>query len=44
MVEIMETRIPAQFAEMGAMPGEFIRSVSHLYPGIERSVLPLVNR
>jgi quinoprotein relay system zinc metallohydrolase 1 len=44
MVEIMETRIPAQFAGMGAMPGEFIRSVSHLYPGIERSVLPLVNR
>lgn len=44
MVEIMETDVPAKYASMGAMPQEFHRSVSHLFPAIERKVMPLVNR
>ncbi|MEM1201048.1 MAG: quinoprotein relay system zinc metallohydrolase 1 [Pseudomonadota bacterium] len=44
MVEIMETKLPQAYAAMGAMPQEFHRSVSHLFPTIERKVMPLVNR
>ncbi|MEM7425487.1 MAG: quinoprotein relay system zinc metallohydrolase 1 [Pseudomonadota bacterium] len=44
MVEIMELPLPEEYAKMGAMPEEFHRSVSHLYPAIERKVMPLVNR
>lgn len=43
MVETMQTDLPAGFAAMGAMPQEFHRSVSHLFPGIERDVLPRAN-
>lgn len=43
MVEVMEFEIPARFASMGAMPTEFERSVSHLFPEIERAVMPLKN-
>ncbi len=43
MVEIMGTELPKEFADMGAMPQEFHRSIAHLYPGIERESLPLGN-
>lgn len=43
MVEIMAGEVPADYAAMGAMPDEFYRSVSHLYPDIERQILPLSN-
>lgn len=43
MVEIMAGEIPADYAALGAMPDEFYRSVSHLYPDIERQILPLSN-
>ena len=42
MMEIMEHSVPERFASMGAMPTEFHRSVSHLYPTIERNVMPLI--
>jgi len=41
MVEIMDVELPGEFASMGAMPQEFHRSISHLYPEIERARLPL---
>ncbi len=44
MVEILDKDIPIEFRAMGAMPQEFHRSISHLYPGIERQVMPLVNQ
>ena len=44
MVEILDTPMPERFAGMGAMPQEFNRSISHLYPGIERETLPLVTK
>ena len=40
MMEVMQTPLPERFAAMGAMPGEFERSVVHLYPEIERARLP----
>lgn len=43
MIEIMETPLPDEFASMGAQPQEFHRSVSHLYPEIERMILPRAN-
>ncbi len=43
MVEAMELPIPAQFAELGAQPQEFHRSVSHLFPGFEAEALPLLD-
>ncbi len=44
MVEIMQdTDIPKRFAELGAMPQEFQRSVAHLYSDIERQTMPLTN-
>ena len=44
MVEIMNFPLPAEYAGMGAMPEEFHRSVAHLYPEIERQVMPLTNQ
>ena len=41
MVEIQALPMPAKFAAMGAMPQEFHRSVSHLFPDIELEALPL---
>jgi quinoprotein relay system zinc metallohydrolase 1 len=43
MVELMALDLPAEFAGMGAMPAEYHRSVSHLYPGIELEELPRGN-
>lgn len=43
MTEIMDTKIPARFRNWGAMPGEFHRSVSHLFPKMERRSLPRVD-
>lgn len=43
MVEIMALDLPSGFADMGAMPEEFHRSVSHLYPRIERAAMPQAN-
>ncbi|WP_425093009.1 quinoprotein relay system zinc metallohydrolase 1 [Tropicimonas sp. S265A] len=43
MVEIMQAPLPAEYAAMGAQPQEFERSVAHLFPGIEREVLPRAN-
>jgi len=43
MVEVMALPIPDQFAGLGALPEEFHRSVSHLFPGIESEVLPLLD-
>jgi quinoprotein relay system zinc metallohydrolase 1 len=42
MIEVMELPIPDRFAEMGAQPDEYYRSVSHLFPKIENNVLPLL--
>ena len=41
MVEIQQTPLPDAYAGLGAMPEEFHRSVSHLFPGIELQALPL---
>lgn len=43
MVEIMSFDMPSEYAAMGAMPEEFHRSVAHLYPQIERQVMPLAS-
>ena len=43
MVEIMGFDMPAEFAAMGAMPEEFHRSVTHLYGGVEREVMPMAS-
>lgn len=40
MVEIMNLDIAAPFDSLGSMPQEFHRSVSHLYPDIEKAVMP----
>ena len=44
MVEILDTNIPPQFEKIGAMPEEFYRSIAHLFPDIERDIMPLTNR
>jgi quinoprotein relay system zinc metallohydrolase 1 len=41
MIEIMDLPLPDAFATMGAQPQEFHRSVVHLYPDIEKQLLPL---
>lgn len=43
MVEIMAEPLPDRFASLGAMPTEFHRSVSHLFPDIERQAMPLAD-
>jgi quinoprotein relay system zinc metallohydrolase 1 len=40
MAEAGAAALPAEFAAMGAQPREFARSVSHLYPALERAALP----
>ena len=37
--EVLQTPIPARFQRWAAMPAEFIRSVTHLYPRHELAVL-----
>jgi quinoprotein relay system zinc metallohydrolase 1 len=43
MVELMQTELPPEYAAMGAQPQEFERSIAHLFPAIEREVLPRAN-
>jgi len=43
MIEVMDLPLPPEFAGLGAEPEEFHRSVSHLYPTIEREVMPRAN-
>jgi quinoprotein relay system zinc metallohydrolase 1 len=40
MAEAGALPLSAEFAAMGAQPREFARSVSHLYPALERAALP----
>jgi uncharacterized sulfatase len=42
MAEVMYAPLPERFAKLGAMPGEFRRSVAHLFPAREAAHLPLV--
>lgn len=43
MMEAMAADLPARHALLGAQPGEFHRSVVHLFPGLEKEVLPIAN-
>jgi quinoprotein relay system zinc metallohydrolase 1 len=43
MIEVMDIPLPPDFAKLGAEPQEFHRSVAHLYPAIEREVMPRAN-
>ena len=43
MTEVMALDIPARFSALNVLREEFIRSVAHLYPKTEQSVLPKVN-
>ena len=43
MTEVMALEIPAQFSALNVLREEFTRSVAHLYPKIEQSVLPKIN-
>lgn len=43
MAEAMRLPIPEEFRAMAVLPGEFARSVSHLYPAIEQATLPRIN-
>ncbi len=40
MAELMHQPLPPRFAALGAMPGEYMRSVAHLYPALEQAGLP----
>ena len=41
MVEVMDEAVPPPWSELAVEPDEYFRSVSHLYPEIEASILPL---
>lgn len=41
-MEVIRGGVDPRFAEMGAMPAEFSRSVAHLFPDHERAALLLV--
>jgi quinoprotein relay system zinc metallohydrolase 1 len=43
MAEATRLPIPDAFRDMAVLPGEFVRSVSHLYPAIEQGTLPRIN-
>jgi uncharacterized sulfatase len=43
MAEAMRLPIPPEFQSLAVLPGEYIRSVSHLYPQIEQGLLPRIN-
>ncbi|ABV95864.1 beta-lactamase domain protein (plasmid) [Dinoroseobacter shibae DFL 12 = DSM 16493] len=43
MIEVMDLPLPPEFAGLGAEPEEFHRSIAHLYPSIEREVMPRAN-
>jgi len=40
MAELMYAPLPERFANLGAMPAEYMRSVTHLYPRYEERYLP----
>lgn len=39
MVEVLISQLPSEFAALAVMPAEYQRSVSHLYPKLERQAL-----
>jgi uncharacterized sulfatase len=39
MAEVLISQLPSEFAALAVMPAEYQRSVSHLYPKLERQVL-----
>ncbi len=39
MVEVLYIDIPSEFSTLAVMPGEYQRSISHLYADLERQVL-----
>jgi quinoprotein relay system zinc metallohydrolase 1 len=43
MTEVMALEIPARFSALNVLREEFTRSVAHLYPKIEQSILPKIN-
>ncbi len=43
MTEVMALDIPARFSALNVLREEFTRSVAHLYPKTEQSVLPKIN-
>ncbi|MGG7568682.1 quinoprotein relay system zinc metallohydrolase 1 [Rhodovulum sp. DZ06] len=43
MMDIIREGPPGRFASLGAMPQELSRSTAHLFPTIEREVLPRAN-
>jgi quinoprotein relay system zinc metallohydrolase 1 len=43
MTEVMALDIPAKFSVLNVLREEFTRSVAHLFPATEQSVLPRVN-
>ncbi|MEM8572111.1 MAG: quinoprotein relay system zinc metallohydrolase 1 [Pseudomonadota bacterium] len=43
IIEAMEISLPPEYAEMDVQPGEFRRSVTHLFPKFEREELPRAN-
>ena len=43
MTEVMALEIPARFSALAVLREEFTRSVAHLYPKTEQSVLPKIN-
>ena len=43
MIDLMQAPLPPEFAGMGAQPQEYHRSISHLFPEIERQELPLAS-
>lgn len=43
MAELLDAPIPERFAGMGVLREEYRRSVSHLWPRVEKAVLPRVN-
>ena len=43
MTEVMALDIPAKFSVLNVLREEFTRSVAHLFPSTEQSVLPQIN-
>lgn len=38
--EVLQTTVPERFRPWAALPAEFVRSVTHLYPRLEQATLP----
>jgi hypothetical protein len=43
MTEVMALEIPVRFSALNVLREEFTRSIAHLYPKTEQSVLPKIN-